>query len=188
MHGCAFEGAVSRKISKFAVSLCGVVGAARFRRIPGQQCGRTSKLERCELTVVVTSHILTHKTLSCGDTTRWGRGHDRPFLHSYTKVSTPVHSAIWFTSCGTSGGSTTGGAKIPRLVGKLPSPVTSCRPCIRRGLEPARVVAVERLRDRRTHGGSLSAAVKTACQTAKPSELQPAPGLLHHPYERLHGP
>ena len=80
---------MSRKISKFAVSLCGVVGAARLRRIPGQQCGRTSKLERCELTVVVTSHILTHKTLSCGDTTRWGRGHDRPFLHSYTKVSTP---------------------------------------------------------------------------------------------------
>ena len=83
LHGRACEGAVSHKISNVVVSRCGVVGAARLRRIPGQQCGRTSKVERCELTVVVISHILTHKTLGCGGATRWGRGRDpdRPFRH-----------------------------------------------------------------------------------------------------------
>ena len=74
LHGRACEGAVSHKISNVVVSRCGVVGAARLRRIPGQQCGRTSKVERCELTVVVISHIITHKTLGCGGATRWCRG------------------------------------------------------------------------------------------------------------------
>ena len=60
---------------------CGVVGAARLRRIPGQQCGLTSKVERSELTVVLVSHVFIHKTLGCGGAARWGRGRDRPFRH-----------------------------------------------------------------------------------------------------------
>ena len=64
-----------------AVSRYGVVGAARLRRILGQRCGRTSKVERCELTVVVFSHAFIHKTLGCGGAARWGRGRDRPFRH-----------------------------------------------------------------------------------------------------------
>ena len=81
MHGRACGGAMSHKISNVAVSRCGVVGAARLRRIPGQQCGRTSKVERCELTEVLISHVLIHKTLSCGRAARWGRGRDQPFRH-----------------------------------------------------------------------------------------------------------
>lgn len=82
------------KISNVYVSRCGVVGAARLRRIPGQQCGRTSKVERCELTVVVISHVFTHKTLGCGGAARWGRGRDRPFRHSYTNVYTPCSTYL----------------------------------------------------------------------------------------------
>ena len=58
-----------------------------YRRGPfgwfaGQQCGRTSKLECCELTVAVSSRILTYKILRCGGAALWGRGRERPFRHS----------------------------------------------------------------------------------------------------------
>ena len=68
---------------------CGALGATRLGPIPGQHCGRTSKFECCELSVVVISRILFHKTQGCGGAGRWGRGRDQQFHHSYTIVSTP---------------------------------------------------------------------------------------------------
>ena len=80
-----WAGEVSRKMSDVSVPRCDAIGVARLGRFPGQQCDRTSKLECCELTVVVSSRIHTHKILGCGGAALWGRGCERPFRHSYTK-------------------------------------------------------------------------------------------------------
>ena len=84
-----WAGEVSRKMSDVSVPRCDAIGVARLGRFPGQQCDRTSKLECCELTVVVSSRIHTHKILGCGGAALWGRGCERPFRHSYTNVYTP---------------------------------------------------------------------------------------------------
>jgi hypothetical protein len=84
-----WAGEVSRKMSDVSVPRCDAIGVARLGRFPGQQCDRTSKLECCELTVVVSSRIPTHKILGCGGAALWGRGCERPFRHSYTNVYTP---------------------------------------------------------------------------------------------------
>ena len=76
-------------MSDVSVPRYDAAGAARSGRIPGQQCGRSSNFELCELAVVVSSRILTHKTLDCGGAAPWGRGRERPFRNSYTIVSTP---------------------------------------------------------------------------------------------------
>ena len=89
MHRRTCEGELSRKMSDVSVPRCDAIGAARLGRIPGPRCGRMSKFECHELTVVVISRALTHKTLGCGGAALWGRGRDRPFRHSYTIVDTP---------------------------------------------------------------------------------------------------
>ena len=107
-----WAGEVSRKMSDVSVPRCDAIGVARLGRFPGQQCDRTSKLECCELTVVVSSRILTHKILGCGGAALWGRGCERPFRHSYTNVYTPcrpewrgdlgfMHSAARGRGCAT---------------------------------------------------------------------------------------
>lgn len=60
--------------------------------LPTWRNGRRS----CELSVDVTSHIIIQETLGSGRAGCWGRGRDRPFCHSYTKVSTPVsQTSLW---------------------------------------------------------------------------------------------
>ena len=81
-----WAGEVSRKMSDVSVPRCDAIGVARLGRFPGQQCDRTSKLECCELTVVVSSRIHTHKILGCGGAALWGRGCERPFRQFATRT------------------------------------------------------------------------------------------------------
>ena len=69
--------------------LSACVGATRLGRIPGQHCGRTSKFERRELSVVVFRRVLIYKTAGYGGAVRWCRERDWPFRHSNTIVFTP---------------------------------------------------------------------------------------------------
>ena len=73
LHGCACEDTVSCKMSDVSVPRCGAVGATRLGRIPGQHCGRTSKFERRELSVVVFRRVLIYKTAGYGGAVRWCR-------------------------------------------------------------------------------------------------------------------
>ena len=83
-------GGVTQNVRCVGAPVRSAIGVARLGRFPGQQCDRTSKLECCELTVVVSSRIHTHKILGCGGAALWGRGCERPFRHSYTNVYTPL--------------------------------------------------------------------------------------------------
>ena len=95
LHGCACEDTVSCKMSDVSVPRCGAVGATRLGRIPGQHCGRTSKFERRELSVVVFRRVLIYKTAGYGGAVRWCRERDWPFRHSNTIVSMCVcHASL----------------------------------------------------------------------------------------------
>ena len=83
---------MSCKVSDVSMPRCGAVGATRLGRIPGQHCGRTSKFERRELSVVVFRRVLIYKTAGYGGAVRWCRERDWPFRHSNTIVSTPCIS------------------------------------------------------------------------------------------------
>jgi hypothetical protein len=56
----------------------------RLARVWWRCVGRTSKLERGELCIVVINHTPTHGTLGCGCAPCGSRRRDRPFRHSYT--------------------------------------------------------------------------------------------------------